>query len=218
MKNILSESLQITLSTKSLNAISAEYLELGIDTLIDNELIKSIPIIKTISGLYKFSKSAQEYFLTKKIVRFLFKIKDVSQDEIQKTLLRIDSKKSHRIELGEHIVLLLDKFENIYKSDLLGNAFKMYLKQQLTIDEFLRASHIIEKSYYDDLLKLEVIDKKSKVNKITLENLISLGLLSLKPFKIDTGIIGKDLRSELNKFDYSINDSGKLILRILEMK
>ena len=63
MENSLNDSFKITLFDDSLKEISQEYLELGIDSLIDNELVKSIPVVKTISGFYKFTKSIQGILL-----------------------------------------------------------------------------------------------------------------------------------------------------------
>lgn len=216
MENNLSESFKITLFDDSLKDISQDYLELGLDSLIDNELVKSIPIIKTLSGFYKFTRSVQEYYLTKKIVRFLFQIKDVSKDEINDTLKKLETDKSYKKDLGEHLILLLDKFEIIYKADLLGQAFKMYLKKQLSYDEFSRASHIIDKSFFNDLFKLRNVRDGIQIDLISIESLFSIGLLSLKPHEIKVGITGGEMVKKLNEVDYLINDAGKLILKILE--
>ena len=63
-------------------------------------------------------------------MRFLFsRIKDVPKNEIKETLKKLDSENSYKKDIGEHLILLLDKFEVVHKADLLGKAFKMYLQR-----------------------------------------------------------------------------------------
>jgi hypothetical protein len=216
MENNLGLAFQDTLFDDSIKDLTVEYLELGIDTLTDNELIKTIPIIKTLNGLYGFSRSIREYYLTKKILRFLFQIKDIPKDEINNMLKKLENNESYNKDFGENLVLLLDRFENINKSDLLGQSFKMFLKEKLSFEDFLRASHIIDKSFFYDLLKLKKIKDGFEIDIISKENLFSLGLLSLKPHEIAAGMTGSEFMVKLNEVDYMINDAGKLILLILE--
>ena len=216
MENNLSLAFQDTLYDESIKDLTDEYLELGIDALTDNELIKTIPIIKTLNGLYKFTKSIREYYLTKKILRFLFQIKDIPKDEINQTLKKLANDEAYNKDFGENLVLLLDRFENVNKSDLLGQSFKMFLKEQLSFEDFLRSSHIIDKSFLNDLIKLKKIKAEIEIDIISKENLFSLGLLSLKPHEISVGITGGEMVKKLNEVEYIINDAGKLILKILE--
>jgi hypothetical protein len=216
MENNLNDAFQITLFDDSIKSLSQDYLELGIDSLMDNELIKSIPIIKTLNALYKTTKSIEEYRLKRKIIRFLFQIKDIPKDQISKTLKKIEDDTSYKKDFVENLILILDKFDDINKAELLGKAFKIYLKEEISTEDFLRASHIIDKSFYNDLLKLIKIKNKIKIEKISYENLISLGLLTIRPHDVRPGMTGLDLRRELNIADYLINSAGELIIKVLE--
>ena len=173
MENNLNEAFQITLYDDSIESLSHDYLELGIDSLIDNDIIKSIPIIKTLDAIYKTSKSIQEYFLKKKIINFFIQIKDVTDEEKKKTLKKLENDSSYKKNFVENLILILDRFEDTNKSELLGKAFKMVLKDQINTEDFLRVSHIIDKSFYNDLLKLIKIKNKIEIERITYENLIN---------------------------------------------
>jgi hypothetical protein len=217
-KNSINEAFQNTLVNDSIKNISLEYLELGVDSFVKNDFIREIPIIKSLYSFYKAVESIHAYYLTKKVVRFLFQFKDVSKTEIENTLLKLETTKSYKKDLGENLILIIDRFENVQKSDLLGKAFKMFLKGESSYEEFLRISHIIDKSFLDDLYKLPFIQKSINVELITKENLFSLGLLSLKPHDVKAGMTGQEFMVTLKEVDFILNDSARLIIKVLEEK
>ena len=45
--------------------IASEYLELGIDTLIQDDIIKNIPVVDTAISIFKVGSSIQQAFLQK---------------------------------------------------------------------------------------------------------------------------------------------------------
>jgi hypothetical protein len=216
MEQNLNEAFQITIFDNSIKELSKDYLEFGVDTLIDNELVRSIPLIKVLDGFYKFSKSVEAFYLKKKIVRFLFQIKDVTEEEKTKAMKKLEKNPEYRKDFVGNLILILDRFETINKSDLLGKAFKMYLQEQISYEDFLRVSHIIDKSFFFDLLKLISLKNKIEIDKISWENLFSVGLLSLKPHDVKAGMTGMEFMKNLNEIDYFINDTGKLIIKVLE--
>jgi hypothetical protein len=218
MENNLNDAFQNTLMNDSIKNISVDYLELGIDSFVKNDFIREIPIIKSIYSLHKAIESIQTYYLTKKILRFLFQIKDVKREDINKAIYKLENEKSYKRDLGENLILIIERFETVQKSDLLGKAFKMFLKEQLTYEEFLRVSHLIDKSFINDLFKLPMIQDSIKVERINKENLFSLGLLSLKPHDVRAGMTGQQFMVNLNEIDFILNDSGKLMIKVLEEK
>lgn len=56
----LSKSLELSLWNSDFNDITKDIIECSIDSLIDNEFIKQIPIIKTICGISKAYLSIRE--------------------------------------------------------------------------------------------------------------------------------------------------------------
>jgi hypothetical protein len=142
----------------------------------------------------------------------------VSKDDISKTIKKLENEKSYKRDLGENLILIIERFETAQKSDLLGKAFKMFLKGHLTYEEFLRISHIIDKSFLNDLFKLPLIQRSIKVERINKENLFSIGLLSLKPHDVKAGMTGQQFMVNLNEVDYVLNDSGRLIINVLDDK
>jgi hypothetical protein len=217
-KDNINEAFRHTLLDDSFKNISIDYFELGFDSFIKNDIIREIPIIKSLYSFYKTVKSLQAFYLSKKVIRFLFKIKDVKKDEIERALKKIDEDKSYKKDIGENLILLLDRFETVQKADLLGKSFKMFLKGQLTYEEFSRIGYIIDKSFIEDLYKLPLIQRSINVELISKENLFSIGLLSLKPHDVQVGMTGLQFRQNLIEVDYILNDSGRLIIKVLEEK
>lgn len=65
--------------------IIEDYLEIGIDSIIDNGILKEIPIVKTIVGVLKVGKNVHDRNLLKQTLVFIneFNRNEIRQDKIE---------------------------------------------------------------------------------------------------------------------------------------
>ena len=73
--------------------IIEDYLEIGIDSIIDNGILKEIPIVKTLVGVLKVGKTVHDRNLLKQTLVFIneFNRNETRQDKIEEYKKRIEN-------------------------------------------------------------------------------------------------------------------------------
>ena len=183
----LTEDFEKSLFTNTKDILE-DYMEVGIDALINNDVIKEIPIVKTIAAVLKVVKNIYDRNLLKQTLTFIneFNKNDISQEELDKYREQIekDNKKCEE-ELGR-VLLLLNKFIDKEKSIILAKLYKAYIKKIITWDEFCEYSEITNRIFIQDLKILKdiynrkIIDDKGN-NKFRIERLYNTGLVGWNP-------------------------------------
>ena len=193
-----------SLIINSSNLIS-DYLELGIDSILENELLKEIPVVKTIIGLGRISKSVRNRNLMKNLVIFLNELNNGNVDEGKlnkyRELLMNDNEKAEK-ELGRIIIILDQTIDNI-KSAILAKLYKAYINQIIDWNMFIEFSEITNRIYVNDLDTLLLIynnklnSTKNREDLFRIERLNSLGIIGLNVQSVNGG--REDYYIKLNK-------------------
>lgn len=221
MKENLSNDFLNSLIVNNLDIIQ-DYGEIGIDTIMeninDNEILKEIPIVKTIVSIIKISHSIYERNTLKNIIIFINELNSgsINKEKLKKYKERIqkDNKKCEK-ELGR-ILIILDSYIENFKSTLLSKAFKAYINERINWKEFCEISEIIDRIFIEDLevLKLicsgEIRDTSNIKNLYKVERLNSIGIVSLTTKSIVIGNIGSRTDSYIN-----LSDLGKTFTEII---
>lgn len=191
----LTQDFEKSLFRESADTIG-DYVELGIDSFINDGVLKDLPIVNTIVAVLKVGKNIHDRNLLKQTLTFIneFNSNNISQEKINeyKENIEKDPKKCEE-ELGR-ILLLLNKFIDKEKSVILSKLFKAYISKVIDWNEFCEFSEIINRLFIQDLNLLKMI-YRGTVNETTnrndmfrVERLNSLGLIGLtfKSSKIST--------------------------------
>lgn len=113
--------------------IVGDYLELGIDSILENENLKEIPIVKTFLSVGRITKNIRERNLIKNLIIFLNELNsgNVDKEKLQnhKQQLNQNPKKAEK-ELGRILIILEQTIDNI-KSSILGKLYKSYINQEI---------------------------------------------------------------------------------------
>src|SRR5665647_98468 len=120
MMNELGKSLTDTLNTSDLQNVTNELLETNIDSLLKNGVLKDIPIINSIVGIYKLGVSIKDIIFMKKLIRFLSEINDTSIQERQKVIAKMEKDDKYGRKVGETILTLLDRLDDLNKANIVG--------------------------------------------------------------------------------------------------
>ncbi len=145
------ELLITTNSQKELKSLFTEIMEIGLDTCFTG-VTKEIPVLKTIIGASTAIRSA---FFLKKLLAFTKEISETSLEDRQKTINDINSSKKYRSSVGETLLEYLDRVESDDKPQIIGKMFVAVINEDITYKEFLKATHILSKMFYWDLLELK---------------------------------------------------------------
>lgn len=199
--------------------IAGDYLELGIDSILENDTLKELPIIKTFMSVGKIANNIRERNLLKNLANFISELNsgniDVNILKKHQEMLKENPKKAEK-ELGRILIILDTVIEN-KKAVLLAKLYKSYINVEINWEKFSEYSEIIVRLFVQDICILadiynnKVDDTYEADDMYKIERLNSLGLISLSANAIFKNSKG-DMMTE---FPIEINNYGKLFCQII---
>jgi uncharacterized ubiquitin-like protein YukD len=146
----LSNAFSETIKDTNLKEISVDISEILVDNLLEDGILKDIPIIGTILKLGKFSLNVKDHLFIKKIIYFISELKEISPKKRNEIISKIDNSTEFRIKIGEKLLYIIDKCEDHIESEYIAKFFKAFLNEELTYSEFLRCSSILQNIFIED--------------------------------------------------------------------
>lgn len=121
--------------------IVAEYAEIGIDALLDNEVLKGIPVVSTLSSICKIGYNLHERNLIKQTLAFIteFNSGSISQGKLNEHREKLEANpKEAEKELGRVLIILGNQVEQI-QSQVLGSFYAAYVKGAISWEKLNEA-------------------------------------------------------------------------------
>lgn len=172
------------------------------DSFVDNEVIKSIPVIGTAFKVLKGLDEIRSRVLTKKIYDFLAHPQLQSRNSKEKIRRKVRESPEDATKVGETLFLVLERVVDLRKPQLLSMVFLAYLDDEISFDTVQRLSEAIDASFAGDLESL----CSDEIPTATLELLLATGLS-----RIDyTAVYGG-----FDSMDYRLTSHGETLRRIL---
>lgn len=125
--------------------------ECSIDEVIDSEIIKQIPIVKTVIGAIQTGVSIHDRLFLKKIVAFLVGINHISEKQRKKVVDKIDSSKRYQMKVGEKLLYIIDKCDDYTNAENVAKLFSAMVKGNISYEQYLEASRIISRISMNEL-------------------------------------------------------------------
>jgi hypothetical protein len=188
-----------SVTSEKLIELSSDLGESFIDVMMEEGVIKNIPII---GAIYKFAKAGigiREQYFTKKIYLFLLGIKDISSNARMRFIEDLNNP-SYGQRAGETLLMLLERFDHMEKPKILARLLQAKVLNKIDMNNFLRLANVLEKSYVHDLFKLSEYRDSKQFRGNESECLLSYGLIYLavidqmgidRPYKLTS--MGEDL-------------------------
>lgn len=173
----LGNSLTETIQGSDLPSVIEDLGEVAIDALIKDGVLKDVPIISTLHGLWKTGVTIRDHIFVQKLLKFLTELAEVPHAERVGMIERLAQESSYRERVGEEIILLLDKLDRLEKAKLVGRAFAAYCKGQINSEILERLITAIDRIALRDLPILkQFCGKPNSVKDIIAQNFVSAGL------------------------------------------
>ena len=150
----LPDSLSKTISNSELVSVSSELGEIAIDSILEDGLLKDLPIIASLTGLWKTGASIKDALFTRKLITFLNAISDIPTDKRAGMVESLNDPVTAE-KAGEKLLVLLERFESSEKAKLLAKAFKIFVEGTINREEFWRVSYIIDNLPLSDICLLK---------------------------------------------------------------
>ena len=141
--NIIAVVVNKLFTADDLKTIKKENLKrLGKDTLVN--LFNSIPCVGgTIAAEIQSIRSFKELELFRKLILFIYEIKDLPELDREKFVEEIEIKAQDYS--GAILTGMIDRLDNINKSVILANFTKNRIQNNICIDDFFRLSSMLER-------------------------------------------------------------------------
>lgn len=135
----------------------AEIAEIGLDGILEEGLIKDIPILSTIVAICKTGLNLRERHFIRQTALFLKAFNDnaLTREKIQsyREELERNPRKAEK-EIGR-VILLLDRMLEEKQAILLGKLFNAYLSELLTWAEFVEMTEANSRMFVSDYDELQ---------------------------------------------------------------
>lgn len=187
--------------------ITPDLAELALDHILDNGIIRDIPVVRSFYAVYKTTVALRDRALIKKIIRFLFSLNKVSSEERSKFKEKIEKDDKFKKKVGEHLLLILDRLDDMDKPYLVAHAFGAFEKGLIDYEAFQRLALAIDKTFYPDLISFNANHDYKQLSTNTILNLVSSGILELEAMP------SIKLSAKNNK--YRITELGKQLLDLV---
>ncbi len=184
--------------TDEVGSAVTDILEVGLDSVFEDSLLKDVPLLSTAISLYKIGHSFKERHYVNKLAEFIYALNNGLVGDAQVKVFRDrilhDQKKSKK-EL-EYILLLVDRYISRGKPTIIAKLYLSYLDNILNWNEFTMYSEVTDQLFINDLdfLRKEENQIIREVSSDAALRLTSMGLL----FEV----------REIPKF--SVNEDGHL--------
>jgi hypothetical protein len=134
--------------------LAVDWAELGLDSLLHEGVLKDAPIFGSIVKVCLVSKTIRDKLFVRKVWDFLRacpKFNDLEKLGFAREHLE-DPKKAEK--LGNAIVLILDKLDDLEKPEMLAKVFASFVRGRIDFATFRRLASAIDIGFVEDLVAL----------------------------------------------------------------
>ena len=116
-----------------------EYSEVLIDTLMEGDTLKEIPLIKTVTSIYRIVDVVGSKKFHKKMQLFLEEVRagEASEEKSKEFQERFETDMTFRDNVAEHIIEQVANFDDEFKAKILGRLFISLTQGYITWRRFL---------------------------------------------------------------------------------
>lgn len=216
--------------TSDVSDCVGEFVEIGLDSIMDEGLLKEIPFISTAVSIYRIGKSIRERHHIKKLAAFLNEINhniadDEKRQEYREKFLINDEFRNQELE---YILILIERYIGIEKPQMLAKLYLAFLDGIIIWEEFLMYAEVVDRFLLLDRGALVTDSEKTIVHRNiggeSVLRLVALGLMTevtnTSPFEEHgNGNLGMSLESinrvQTNNKTYQRTEFGEKLANIL---
>ena len=138
----LSESMELTMDRGNLSVLG-DLGEVAIDAVMDDGVLRDVPILSTVVGLGKCFRNVSDVLFAKKLIVFLYGLKDADAQKREEAIAKWESESKYRIRVGETLLNMINRCDDAQKAKWLSQLFyEMVLKRGWN-DMFMRAEKVL---------------------------------------------------------------------------
>ncbi len=130
-----------------------ENSEVLLDQMLSDGLLKDIPILSNLVGLYNVKTAISDRIFYKKVISFYRSFSDVDRKSFDKWSIWANKNIDKSDQIADSLVLHIDSQNEAIKCNLIGHLFKKLVESYISIDEFEYFIYAISMASTRDLQK-----------------------------------------------------------------
>lgn len=208
--------------TTEVSGCITDFAEIGLDSVMEDGLLKEIPFLSTAISIYRIGQSVHERNHIAKLAAFLNRINEriLSEDDRRRYQEKFRTNAKFRDRELEYILILIDRYINKDKAKLLATLYLAYLDEKIDWNRFAEFSEIIDRllpADFDCLFEFMChggVDlEKTKIEIASVLRLLAVGFVSQEQPAVNA-LLGMD--TPRDAMDYLITGYGREFVKIFE--
>lgn len=175
--------------------------------------LEKTPWLGSLIKLGEIGKGVMDLHFIYKIAKFLQQSEDISDEEKERFLEKLDPKQ--RKKMYEYLVHFLYEAEIAEKAEIMGYFYRERIMNYIDDSIFLRLCSVIKRLFVDDLACLESYIESSEYEGCVTDNLYVSGILEQYSSNDYEKVPGKSYYSMSIGLKYRLNETGKILYKIL---
>jgi hypothetical protein len=160
--------------------LAVDLAEVGLDSILDEGVLKDAPMLGAVVKTCAISKTIRDRLFVRKVWDFLRACPRFNDlEKLAFVREHLDAPEKAR-RLGDAIVLILDKMDDLDKPQMLAKVFAALVRGKIGLDHFRRLASAIDIGFSEDLK--EFIEKPTtnpEETKTLFRNLVRTGLVDI---------------------------------------
>lgn len=201
-----------------LKELISGFTDKAFDAVDHTEFLEGIPIVSWLYKTTKAARSLKEMVLIKKVAKFLEGVGEIPNAEREEFLRKMDLDPEYQRDIGESLILLLERHDNFEKSLMLGTVYAALVRGKIERDDFDLISDTIDRANVVDLKSMYQRKEDSEWSRRDRDREVRLYQAGLYKMEVELGegnLRAGGLDSHSIKVGYDRNDVGDLFVEIM---
>lgn len=138
----LSESMELTMDKGNFSNL-AEWGEFALDAVLNEGLLRDVPIFGTIVGAGKCIRNVSDIMFAKKLIAFFSGLSDTNAHDREEAIAKWESDSKYRIRVGETLLNMVHRCDDTQKARWLSQLFCELVLKRGWGDMFMRAEKVL---------------------------------------------------------------------------
>jgi hypothetical protein len=126
------ESLLETIGDSDIGNVATDLLEVTLDSFLKDGPLRDIPIVGALVGLYRGGVSVRDHLFQRKLMTFLLELNNVDASTRKRFVADLEVNPDLRRRVGEHVLLLLERLDDVTKAGLLAQVFAAHVERRIS--------------------------------------------------------------------------------------
>lgn len=163
------EAITNVVKSDSVVSLSKEYIELGIDTMLESGALKDIPLVSTIVGIFNGFGTVKDHIFATKLIKFLSQLSDIPQYERMIMVDKLNRDEHFAGKLGTVIIEILERMESEQKPEIAAKCFSAYTSERISFTQLRHMLHALERVPTFEISGILAFSKADIVTAIKME-------------------------------------------------